>query len=97
MSKLQKYSLIAILTGPIVLWGLSLLLIISLSKAAGCTVHEGFANPCIVFGVDLGEPLYTLGLFTAWGPLFLPFIWAPLLSIWAVYTCAKWLLRKRKS
>lgn len=25
----------------------------------GCTLHEGFANPCVVDGVDHGERLYS--------------------------------------
>lgn len=28
----------------------------------GCTLHEGFANPCIVFGRDIGEALYTMAV-----------------------------------
>lgn len=26
----------------------------------GCTLHEGFANPCVVNGVDYGDTLSTL-------------------------------------
>lgn len=29
------------------------------AKRHGCTLHEGFANPCIVDGTDWGETLYT--------------------------------------
>lgn len=28
----------------------------------GCTLHEGFANPCIVFGRDIGQALYTMAV-----------------------------------
>lgn len=28
----------------------------------GCTLHEGFSNPCVVFGRDVGEALYTMGV-----------------------------------
>lgn len=28
----------------------------------GCTLHEGFANPCLIGGVDFGETLYTMGV-----------------------------------
>lgn len=32
------------------------------ASANGCTLHEGFANPCVVWGHDYGERLYTLGV-----------------------------------
>ena len=28
----------------------------------GCTLHEGFKNPCIVLGTDIGGALYTMGV-----------------------------------
>ena len=28
----------------------------------GCVLHEGFVNPCIVDGKDVGQTLYTLGV-----------------------------------
>jgi hypothetical protein len=28
----------------------------------GCTLHEGFVNPCIVDGRDVGQTLYKLGM-----------------------------------
>lgn len=28
----------------------------------GCVLHEGFVNPCIVDGQDLGQTLYGLGM-----------------------------------
>ncbi|OWU84400.1 hypothetical protein ATO6_11865 [Oceanicola sp. 22II-s10i] len=31
----------------------------SFADKHGCTLHEGFPNPCIVDGVDHGEQLYT--------------------------------------
>ena len=27
-----------------------------------CVLHEGFPNPCVVFGVDWGDMLYTFGV-----------------------------------
>ena len=32
----------------------------SIAAMYGCTLHEGFANPCIVFGHDIGGPLASL-------------------------------------
>lgn len=31
----------------------------------GCPLHEGFANPCVVFGRDIGEALYAMAV-TGW-------------------------------
>lgn len=31
----------------------------SFAQAHGCTLHEGYANPCIVAGVDHGDRLYS--------------------------------------
>jgi hypothetical protein len=50
----------------ILLAGLSPL-IVSLSAGAiananGCTLHEGFVNPCVINGKDWGETLYTMGV-----------------------------------
>ena len=28
----------------------------------GCTLHEGFVNPCVVNGRDIGETLYAMGV-----------------------------------
>jgi hypothetical protein len=28
----------------------------------GCTLHEGFVNPCVVGGRDIGETLYSMGV-----------------------------------
>jgi hypothetical protein len=28
----------------------------------GCTLHEGFVNPCVVNGRDVGETLYAMGV-----------------------------------
>jgi hypothetical protein len=48
-------------------------LLLSLSAGAfanlnGCTLHEGFANPCVFLGVDWGDTLYSLGVM-GWGTL----------------------------
>lgn len=32
----------------------------AIADANGCTLHEGFVNPCIINGEDWGETLYTL-------------------------------------
>ena len=34
----------------------------TIADANGCTLHEGFVNPCIINGEDWGQTLYGLGL-----------------------------------
>ena len=34
----------------------------SIAEANGCTLHEGFVNPCIINGEDWGQDLYTFGV-----------------------------------
>jgi hypothetical protein len=31
-----------------------------IAESHGCTLHEGFVNPCIVDGEDMGDTLYTM-------------------------------------
>jgi hypothetical protein len=53
----------------------------AIANAHGCTLHEGFVNPCVINGTDYGETLYQFGvmgwfmLFTIPTGLFLLFIW----------------------
>ena len=34
----------------------------TLANRHGCTLHEGFPNPCIINGVDRGETLYAMAV-----------------------------------
>jgi hypothetical protein len=34
----------------------------AIADANGCTLHEGFVNPCIINGEDWGQDLYTYGM-----------------------------------
>lgn len=34
----------------------------SIADANDCTLHEGFANPCVIDGTDYGETLYVMGM-----------------------------------
>jgi len=34
----------------------------SIASLNDCVVHEGYANPCVVFGIDIGEILYVMGV-----------------------------------
>lgn len=48
--------------------GIGLLPVLSVTIAAiiadmaGCTLHEGNVNPCVIGGIDLGGILYTMGI-----------------------------------
>ncbi|WP_264212981.1 hypothetical protein [Leisingera thetidis] len=55
--------------GPIALWLLCIAFVMLLGVGFDCTIHEGFSNPCVVLGRDLGDTAYTMGVFAAWGPL----------------------------
>lgn len=50
--------LIAIGIAPMV----SVVLAGMIAEQAGCQLHEGFVQPCIVYGTDIGGVLYTMGV-----------------------------------
>mgnify|MGYP006953970278 CR=1 FL=1 len=33
-----------------------------IARSHGCTLHEGFVNPCVINGKDYGETLYQMGV-----------------------------------
>lgn len=49
-------------------------------------LHEGFANPCILAGVDVGEALYTMVLFSWFGLITIPVagVTASVFLVWLV-------------
>ena len=53
------YAVIALFTGwPI----LSVVIAGTIASWNGCTLHEGFVNPCVVNGRDIGGTLYSMGV-----------------------------------
>jgi hypothetical protein len=53
------YAVIGLLAGwPI----LSVVIAGSIASWNGCTLHEGFQNPCVVNGKDIGGTLYAMGV-----------------------------------
>lgn len=62
-STLKKYALalgviLLVAFGPILLaTGAGIV-----AEANGCTLHEGFVNPCVIWGADRGEMLYSMGI-----------------------------------
>ena len=55
--------------GPLALWGLAVAGALILAGPVGCTIHEGFPNPCDLWGMDLSNTAYGMGVFAAWGLL----------------------------
>jgi len=43
-----------------------------IAYAFGCPVNEGFVQPCMVFGFDIGESIYSAGALGWYGLLTLP-------------------------
>jgi hypothetical protein len=56
----------AIVFGVILSWAvfplLCVLLAATVSAVCGCSINEGSPTPCLVFGTDIGKPLYILGV-----------------------------------
>jgi hypothetical protein len=51
----------------------------------GCVLHEGFVNPCIVGGRDVGKALYTLGVLGWFGIATIPLGVIALLTLIVVW------------
>lgn len=83
-----------IAASPLVV-ALPILVVVGLATA--CSVNEGGTTPCIVGGVDIGEPLLALGLFAAWGVLLTGPIALCLLALWGAVELGLWLGRRRAS
>ena len=41
---------------------LSVVIASAVTSANGCELHEGFANPCVIGGIDFGDTLYAMGV-----------------------------------
>jgi hypothetical protein len=56
---LVGYALIALAAG----WPMILVIIAgTIATVNGCRLDEGSVNPCVVFGRDMGETLYAMGV-----------------------------------
>ena len=73
---MQPRSLHAIVYGIIVSWTIfpvvCVLIVFAVAPIVGCEVNEGSPTPCLVFGVDIGKILYTLGVMGWLGVVTLP-------------------------
>ena len=61
-----------------------------------CTLHEGYVNPCVIVGVDLGGALYTMGVLGWLGLMTLP-IGLPALLVLVVVCVVHFVRHKRKT
>lgn len=61
----------------------------AIAEANGCVLHEGSANPCIVFGADWGDTLYTMFVM-GWALLFTIPASTVLLGIWVLALLVQW-------
>lgn len=72
---------------------LSVIISSSIADAAGCVLHEGFTNPCIVFGADMSGTLYAMFV-AGW----LSFVTLPIglaaLAAWIAFAIILWTRRK---
>lgn len=70
-----------------------------IAEANGCVLHEGFANPCVVNGADIGQTLYALGVM-GWFMLATIPLGAGALIVWLIVLVVHrlyWGHRRRKA
>ncbi len=60
MIKRWHFLILSIGLGVSLLPLLSVIASTAIAGAFECTLHEGFANPCIVFGIDVGNVLASM-------------------------------------
>jgi hypothetical protein len=94
MKRAFNWVMFLLTAGPVGIWLCSVGLVLILSAAFDCTIHEGFVNSCVVGGVDLGETAYYAGLIAAWGLLILGPISVGAGILWAVVAFIVHLIRK---
>ncbi|MCB1507171.1 MAG: hypothetical protein KDJ47_19580 [Hyphomicrobiaceae bacterium] len=62
----------------------------------GCRLHEGFVNPCVVNGNDIGTTLYNMGMM-GWFMLFTLPIGALIILAWVISEIVNVVRRRRAS
>jgi hypothetical protein len=89
----------AIVYGIFVSWTVfpivCVLIVGAVSAICGCTVNESSPTPCVVFGVDIGKPLYTLGVMGWLGIVTLP-SGGIALALYTVFVVAESMIARRK-
>jgi hypothetical protein len=94
MKLLRRICLIAFIVCLLPVLGI--LISIGIAQANGCTLHEGFANPCVVLGVDLGGLLYGMSVMGWLGLVTLP-IAALTAAIWIIAEIVAYLRRRQRN
>jgi len=85
------YVIIALLSG----WPIAFVAAAGLIASwNNCTLHEGFANPCIVNGRDIGQTLYGMGVMGWFMIATLP-LGAIAFIIWTL-TWTLWTIRRQR-
>ncbi|AVX02818.1 hypothetical protein [Maritalea myrionectae] len=83
-SLLLKYALVL---GIIILVGIGPILLTlgagMVAEANGCTLHEGYVNPCVIWGADRGDTLYEMGMMFWFSYFTLPFA-AAAFFVWLI-------------
>ena len=95
MARLVHRIFALLVVGPILLWLGAAAVVLTLGNLFGCEINEGYANPCLVAGTDWGDTAYSLGLFAAWGPLFLAPVVTGAAMLWGLFAGIRALLCRR--
>lgn len=66
-----------------------------IASSHGCTLHEGFVNPCVINGTDYGQMLYQMGVM-GWLMLATIPIAAGLIALWIIAEIVR-LVHKRRA
>jgi hypothetical protein len=66
-----------------------------IAEANGCVLHEGFSNPCVVNGTDIGSTLYAFGVL-GWLMLATIPLGAMALVAWLVALVIHWIIWRRR-
>lgn len=66
------------------------------AEANGCTLHEGFVNPCMIGGRDYGETLYGMGMMGWLAIASIP-LGLIMLAAYLVIVFIVWLVRRQQS
>lgn len=92
MKRIRIIAVLALLAclGPMI----SLFVAAGIASHYGCTLHEGFVNPCVVAGRDIGETLYTMAVMGWMMMLTLP-LGAAVLAAWILTEIVAWMRARR--
>jgi len=87
----------AVLTfGPVVLWLLCILVVVTLGFGFGCVIAEDTANPCTVLGLDLADEAHALGIYAAWGFLLVAPLTLASGLLWIIVAVLRSILRSTR-